>query len=317
MKKYKLIKNFPTNDLPEGTIVTQDELGQYVSENISIFKKEDIENFSDFWEEIIEEDYAIIGFNDGFNDYYKTLEGSFTINGTRFYDEKNLLHNYEISAIKRKSDGEVFRIGDKIIWDWAHNLKKFIEIDSFVIQSNRRLYINDQYKFDTISETVTHYSDPVMVTEDGVEIFDGDPYWFIWVKCPPIGQVINKPYYVKFASLNEEDGDSWSIDAKFFSTKEKANEYIFKQSPIYTTEDGVKVFTGDTVYYVLENFIVKDYKPLKDDRNNRLHYFSSEEKADEYIFYNKPKYSLNDVLQFREIKHNYTINDIVNMLTKK
>lgn len=63
--------------------------------------------------------------------------------------------------------------------------------------------------------------------------------------------------------------------------------------PFYTTEDGVDIFAGDTVYYVLSNFSKRIYIPTTDDRNlTEIHYFSSEEKADEYIEFNIPKYSL-------------------------
>jgi len=289
MKKYKLIKNFPTNDLPEGTIVTQYELGQYVSENITIFKKEDIENFSDFWEEIIEEDYAIIGFNDGFNDYFKVLNGKFTINSTSYYDEDDLLSKkYKITAIMRLSDNKKFRIGDKIIWEWVHSMKDFYEIENFTIQSNKKLYINNMYRFEVIGKTLNHRIEPVMVTEDGVEIFKNDPYWLFWTYNPSRGRSINKPYIVNHAS---GDGDGWCENAKFFSTKEKANEYILKHTPIYTTEDNVKVFPGDIVYYVLSNYAIKFYKPEKDDRSQSIHYFSSLDLAQEYVDENSPLFS--------------------------
>lgn len=314
MKKYKLIQIFPASDLTLGTIVTQDELGQYVTKSLSIFKKEDVESFPTFWKEIIEEIYEIVGFNDGFNDYYKTLDGKFTINGTRFYDENYLIDNFEITVINRKSDNKIFRIGDKIVWDWIESARDFYEIESFIIQSNKKLYINNRLKFELVYETLTHYG-PVMVTDDGVEIFEGDPYWFIWLERPCRYHIINKPYYIKHAS---GDTGGWCDNVKFFSTKEKANEYIFKHTPIYTTEDGVKIYPNDTVYYVLSNFSKKYYKPTKDDRNLfEIHYFSNEEAADEYINYNKPMYSLNDVLQFREIKYNYPVNDVIAILTQK
>lgn len=52
MKKYKLIKAYP-NSPNEGTIVRQDNLGQYVADKpLAIFEKVEVEGYPSFWEEI-------------------------------------------------------------------------------------------------------------------------------------------------------------------------------------------------------------------------------------------------------------------------
>ena len=69
---------------------------------------------------------------------------------------------------------------------------------------------------------------------------------------------------------------------------------------LFTTEDGVDIFEGDTIYEIFPTFTIyetkwynyygKNGKPLK----NKI-YFSTKEKAEEYILMNKPVLSLKDV----------------------
>lgn len=55
MRKYKLIKSFPNCIINIGDIVKEDGLGQFFHEKtITIFQEEDILNFPEFWEEVVE-----------------------------------------------------------------------------------------------------------------------------------------------------------------------------------------------------------------------------------------------------------------------
>jgi len=72
-------------------------------------------------------------------------------------------------------------------------------------------------------------------------------------------------------------------------------EKIVEKEPIFTTEDGVEIFVGDTVYYVLSNLSLRSFNPIKDDRYEVNHYFSTEEKAEEYIELNTLRFSINDL----------------------
>lgn len=53
MKKYKLIKKYPGSPLV-GTTVEEDSHNQYVTEDIIIFSKAEVETYSEFWEEVKE-----------------------------------------------------------------------------------------------------------------------------------------------------------------------------------------------------------------------------------------------------------------------
>ena len=72
-------------------------------------------------------------------------------------------------------------------------------------------------------------------------------------------------------------------------------KHIVHIDPILVTEDGVEIFQGDFVYYVLSNLSLRNYKPTRDDRDLNNHYFSTEEKAREYIKLNEKRYSINDL----------------------
>lgn len=63
---------------------------------------------------------------------------------------------------------------------------------------------------------------PVLVTKDGVELFLGDSYYFIWTNRPAHGQVEFTPYHVKVLT----DKGEFCENAIFFSTKDAANKWM-------------------------------------------------------------------------------------------
>jgi hypothetical protein len=79
------------------------------------------------------------------------------------------------------------------------------------------------------------------------------------------------------------------------------------KKPLFTTEDGVQIFEGDTIfsvehtYYKIYDKIAGKYKSSNANHPveywyNDDKYFSTKEKAEEYILLNKPCLSINDVL---------------------
>ena len=90
------------------------------------------------------------------------------------------------------------------------------------------------------SEFWEEVKEPILTTFDGVELFDQDIYYFIWLNKPAHGQEINK-IYKKIVRPLEEDV-SWSSDAVFFSTEESAEEYILMNKPILSLNDLLSVW---------------------------------------------------------------------------
>ena len=80
---------------------------------------------------------------------------------------------------------------------------------------------------------------PVLfTTEDGVSIKEGDNYWFIWVKGKylPNYQTFYHPYFVENVAKLDSD-EYWSENARFFSTKKAAENYIICNKPCLSFND--------------------------------------------------------------------------------
>lgn len=95
------------------------------------------------------------------------------------------------------------------------------------------------------------------------------------------------------------------------------------RKPILVTEDGVEVFEGDKCYCVnltlglvkIEN--MEEY--IYHNKKNYHKFFSSKIAAEEYIKWNKPMYSLNDVSEARDKCFNVgrQIIDVLEKLDRK
>ena len=74
----------------------------------------------------------------------------------------------------------------------------------------------------------------LIVTEDGKEIRDGETYWNVFSEAvtPKI-----EPWKAKQWVAEEEDGEYSLNYCKYFSTKEKAEEWIYHNKPIYSRND--------------------------------------------------------------------------------
>lgn len=86
------------------------------------------------------------------------------------------------------------------------------------------------------------------------------------------------------------------------------NDIEHYKNPLFTTEDGVEMFAGQTICSVHikahtiqdRGILGLDFKP-----NNDYKYFSKREKAEEYILLNKQCLSINDVAKIF-VSTNYT-----------
>ena len=76
---------------------------------------------------------------------------------------------------------------------------------------------------------------PVLITVDGVALYEGDYYWFFWTKNPARGQEINKIYKYKVVPLDSET--NWSENAMFFSSEIAAKNYLRDNEKKYSLND--------------------------------------------------------------------------------
>ena len=211
--KYKLVKEYP-GSIKLGTIVyleTEDNYMTNMENDFRLFPKKIVENYPEFWELVVEKDYEILSLRS--LDIIEDLENNETINML-------LKQGCSIHSVKRLSDGkeEIFTIGDK-----TNNgtISKF-EIDSNGI----RVFFEEKPKNYHVSlNTIKHAKTALFRTEDGVDVFNLDKVFYIneWSDDNVLDVLATTA--------------SKFTQNKYFSTKEKAEEYILMNKPCLSLND--------------------------------------------------------------------------------
>jgi hypothetical protein len=201
-----------------------------------------IENSND-WEKIIEKDYEILSYYDQvYNCYYKPdsqLKNKWCKkDGIAPFFIEDDLKLCNIYSIKRLSDNTIFTIGDNInykkdIFTWDDN-KSYCRIEEFSLHNNY-IYVNQHWMGDVtvkISDWVLR-NNILFITEDGVEIFEGDKIWFVDID-----------YWLVETRLSKK-GDTYKNRGLFpFSKKEKAEEYVILNKPCLSAKDVIDWITN-------------------------------------------------------------------------
>ncbi len=80
----------------------------------------------------------------------------------------------------------------------------------------------------------------------------------------------------------------------------KSKQLQKAKQPLFTTEDGVDIFEGDSYIALLSNYDLTQEKAGFNHDNIYCHClkFSTKEKAEEYILMNKPCLSVNEVIDY-------------------
>ncbi len=219
-----------------------------------------VEPSSEFWMELT---YEILSFRSNRNRFYNPTiqkDGTYLDAEIMEFDGNGaslewMLNEdeYYITSVKRLSDGEVFSIGDKINFRglYGNNSEhKYDIIRGFDLKQDANLgilYHNGLVGLNKIEK----YKEAVFTTFDGVELFDQDVYYFIWLNKPSHGQEVNKIYK---AIVRPLDGDTtWSSDAVFFSTKESGKEYILMNKPLLSLNDLLSVWGREKDFNTYKN----------------------------------------------------------------
>ena len=233
MKTYRLIKTYPGS--PKlGTIVyleTEDNYMTNMENDFKLFPKKIVENYTEFWEEVVEKDYEILSIKCKVKNF-----GSYILNkihNGKFANEyKQIEFNsefYDIHSVKRLSDGEIFTIGDKTN---GGSIKEIWLLGLVVSNIKQPDFIHIVYNHDLKDSIYPDFNDvqklkqPLFTTEDGVDIFENNITIYrvdlqMWKLCSPI----------KSGRLLE------GINLLKFSTKEKAEEYILMNKPCLSLTD--------------------------------------------------------------------------------
>lgn len=250
MKKYQLTKAYP-NSPKEGTIVKQDELGQYVAENpLLIFEKVEIEEYPEFQEEVKEKpNYLITAFR--FKDnkviyeiqknglYSEIDEGVFSLNEMMMGELSVEDYTCEIYSVKNYK-GEEFTIGDNIKGDGEEFTITSFEIGEHIYGG---CYVYGQNKLGNtkVSIELVEKIDkkPIFVSADGKEFFETGQT--IKLHGVFIGENVPKSYN-KYDKIKHEHvlKQSYHINITnwlWFVDEKLAQEYIDNNKPKYSLVD--------------------------------------------------------------------------------
>lgn len=238
MKKFKLIREYPGN--PE------------------------------FWQEVIEEkkEYEILSLlfqdriyrvsnltykNDKNVEEYKYLyQNSPNIFCTlSCLEPNNFADKVTIHSIKRLSDGEIFSVGDKIDGGCGKN-QEIIQITTDWIyyrsnDKNKKIYT---YKLSEIKKSKT----PLFKTEDGVDIYEGDKCCRVNVDIVEYSDIdeLWKCFESEFNCEKKQlTNNFYKFETqKYFSTREKAEEYILMNKPCLSIKDVQSIYvSAEKDYY--------------------------------------------------------------------
>lgn len=152
--------------------------------------------------------------------------------------ESALIHNKaKIHSVKRISDGVVFSVGDEVDSTWGKQI-----ITDFEIYKDVSMIVgfktckNPLEKIRKLPERTKLFT-----TEDGVDVFEGGEYWYL-----PTTRAADsfKPYKCTYASKGEATPMTWL----YFSTEEKAKEYITLNKPVLSLNDILEVwYSGEDI----------------------------------------------------------------------
>lgn len=255
MKKYKLIKEYPGSPkkdfILDKTWIINYPLNCYLINGLTF----NPDNHEEFWEEVIEKDYEILSFIST-NTTIGEKAGVIRIPKYEGYNVDDYLYNgesvkngaYLIHSVKRLSDGEIFTIGDETNSGIIESFKQFE--NRIIVNFDCTNLPNLPMYLDASGKLLTKVKKPLFTTEDGVDIFESDKFWFV-------NNIKNGLYLLNEAVAKQNHYNSKSTEGIFdFSTKEKAEEYILMNKKSLSINDILKVWSklsGHTTNSLLKN----------------------------------------------------------------
>ena len=241
-KKYRLIKLYPGSP----KLGTEWEIEKFCSK----FWPPD---YKEFWEEIVEKDYEILEFTSD-----NKIKYTLNTNG-KYYDisrdalpfgvEDVDYKNVEITKVKRLSDGVIFSLGDKVQTN-DKKIKGIIEtlaIRNTIILALLSTKDLEEPKVWVVLKLLEHYKEPILITEDGVELFEGNDVFFV-----EVGEYL---HHGKEKVNSNKYNYNLDKSFKYFSTKEKALEYIDLNKPRFSKKE-IKEQLGRLVYTDINKHIM-------------------------------------------------------------
>jgi hypothetical protein len=224
---YKLIKKLPFENSPKIGYISKPHSTQKDNTHYWNHSWFNPENYPEFWEKVIEKDYEILTYLHKITDQI-VPSTNFAID--IFENEYSI---YKIHSIKRLSDNQVFTIGD--------NIKNNETIKSIQLIDNQiRIYSQNSFYY---LKDIIKVKIPLFQTFDKIDIFEYDLYY-------QIDRFLNDLNIKCFNATTETNTTLplWEINKSvclYFSTKEKAEEYILLNKPVLSLKD-LLIFFPDT-----------------------------------------------------------------------
>ena len=225
MKKYKLIRKYPGSPTV-GTILAPKVDKELTNTNNfywggSWFNPND---FSEFWEEVVEKDYEIVS-------YIK--KGSTTCTTTKRRGGENHEEFWNIYSVKRLSDGEVFTVGDRIKVCQHGSTKTIDSIDLYGNTSSLKEGI--WFTYNSGSCHMTHainQKNLIYLTLNEQDIFEGDTVWY----------VNRENFYYDYIKAYPEV-NFCSERRAYFLTEEEAKNFIIENKPALSIKEFWEITT--------------------------------------------------------------------------
>ena len=203
VNKYKLIKKLPFEGSPEIGYISEEKM---VGSGIHYWNANwfDPANYPEFWELVAEKDWKIL--DQGYN---------------------GLIGKWEIKAVRRECDGEIFSVGDKLDLR-AGGIRKItgISLDDTGVSEFSKIeipWLECGKEYGICLDWAVHYKEPILITEDGVELFEGDNFFCVMGSYNILNGVFVSRYVAK--------------EFKYFSTRKGAEKYIEENEPVYSKKD--------------------------------------------------------------------------------
>jgi len=266
MKSYRIVKEYPGSS-SLGTIF---HIGGFAG---------DVSKYPEFFEEVIEKDYEILSYVAKDNPNNITTKKR----GGKLHDEY-----WRIHSVKRLSDGEVFTVGDRVK---AYEYGSVKTVDSMTLVTEcssmkQGIWLNYNSGSSHIIHAIKQVKQPIFLTHDGKDIFEWDKVW--WVTKESL-------FYDSFYAMPEMKFYS-DINA-YFLTEEAAQDYIYQNKVLFTTEDGVGIKSGDTFYFVDTDLSI-GLSNTKYEKCDDRKYFSTYETALYYVIVNAKVLSIEEFWEF-------------------
>lgn len=145
---------------------------------------------------------------------------------------------WDIYSVKRKSDGEIFTVGDEIISEIVK--KEYHNIISFKISSSNIIQVVCTGNYTTELSLCKKAKQSLFKSFDGQDIFEGDNFYKVDINAKTITIMICISTYKELNS-----------DFKYFKSKEKAEEYLINNAKVLSIADCSNIID----YKIKETFV--------------------------------------------------------------